>query len=124
MSKRLLGGLRRGFTLVEIMIVILIIGMLLTIALPNFIRAREGANAKACQDNMRQIVTAKERWSMEKQMPASATPTFADLVGSDAYLLNQPVCPGGGTYAIGNLTTQPTCTIGGTVGEFNAHVLP
>src|SRR5207249_12320140 len=55
----------RGFTLVEIMIVVLIIGMLMTIAMPQFQRARTGALARACQHNLKHIVGAKERWAMD-----------------------------------------------------------
>ena len=51
--------MRRAFTLVEIMIVVLIIGVLLGIAVPNFARAREQARAKACIQQLRLIDSAK-----------------------------------------------------------------
>jgi prepilin-type N-terminal cleavage/methylation domain-containing protein len=55
----------RGFTLVEIMIVVLIIGILMAIAVPQFIKARSSSRQKTVISNLRQIDGAKERWAME-----------------------------------------------------------
>jgi prepilin-type N-terminal cleavage/methylation domain-containing protein len=106
----------RGFTLVEIMIVVLIIGILLAIAVPNFVRARESSRAKACVANLKQIQAAKEQWAMDTNAAPTATPTQADLAPTDGsgYIKSWPRCPSGGTYTIGNLQTDPTCSIGGT----------
>ena len=52
---------KAGFTLVEIMIVVLIIGILLAIAIPNFVAARESARAKSCVGNLKQIDSAKQQ---------------------------------------------------------------
>ena len=56
---------KAGFTLVEIMIVVAIIGLLAAIAIPNFVRARTTAQMNACINNLRQIDSAKQQWALE-----------------------------------------------------------
>jgi prepilin-type N-terminal cleavage/methylation domain-containing protein len=112
---------RRAFTLVEIMIVVLIIGILLAIAIPNFIRARETSRAKSCQANLQQIDSAKEQWAMDNKKTTTDTPGSTDL--ATTYIKTYPSCPSGGTYTIAAIGTTPTCSIGGTAGTYNAHVL-
>jgi prepilin-type N-terminal cleavage/methylation domain-containing protein len=113
---------RNGFTLVEIMIVVLIIGVLLAVAVPQFMKSREGAHARACQHNLKQILGAKERWAMENNRGAADTPGWADL--TPFFVRAQPDCPGGGSYTIGSLAQLPICDVGGVRGEWNAHVIP
>ena len=115
-----------GFTLIEIMIVVLIIAVLLAIAIPNFLRARETSRAKACCANMRQIETAKEQWAMDTKAAADATPTAANLV--DEYIKGTadtlPLCPSSGTYTIGDMSTRPTCDgSGSAAGTYDDHIL-
>lgn len=101
---------KKGFTLVEIMIVVLIIGILLAIAVPNFIRARETSRSRSCVANLRQIDAAKEQWAMDNRA------ADGDAVGGTLwpdYIKREPECPSGGAYTINVIGTDPTCSIGG-----------
>ena len=83
---------KKGFTLVEIMIVVLIIGLLAAIAIPNFIKARKTSQMNACIDNMRVIEGAIELALMQGE-------TITDVealcgTGADAFIRgNEPKCP-------------------------------
>ena len=120
-------SLRRAFTLIEIMIVVLIIGILLAIAVPNFIRARESSRAKACVANLRQIDSAKEQWAMDNRISTgTAGPAMSVLAGtgSTTYIKTDPTCPSSGTYTVQPVATDPTCSYGTTAGTGSlAHVL-
>ena len=110
----------KGFTLVEIMIVVAIIAILAAVAIPNFISYRKQSQATACIANMKQIQSAKEMWYMN----SSTDPALTDLVGSDKKIKTTPICPAGGTYTVGDSTTDPTCSIAATLGSDYKHQLP
>jgi len=103
-----------GFTLVEIMIVVGIIGIILAMAMPNFMSSRRKARSKACINNLHQIHGAKQQWALDTNATATDTPTSADL--APVYLQMYPSCPAAGTYGIKAINTVPTCSIGTGVG--------
>ncbi len=104
----------KGFTLVEIMIVVAIIGILIAIAIPGFIRARSQSRMRACQENLTKLDGAKEQWALENNKKATDTPATSDLVKSDmtGYLKNFPNEPSGFSYTINAVGTNPTCSSG------------
>jgi prepilin-type N-terminal cleavage/methylation domain-containing protein len=102
-----------GFTLVEIMIVVMIIGLLAAIAVPSFIKAREATQTNACIENLRQISGAKDVWAIEEKKTGSDAPGWDNLVGIAQYIKSTPECPAGGTYTIAAVNTNPTCSIDG-----------
>ena len=70
---------KAGFTLVEIMIVVAIIGLLAAIAIPNFVRARENAQLNSILNNLRILDGAKDQWALEQKQGTGATPAWTDL---------------------------------------------
>ena len=121
-----------GFTLVEIMIVVLIIAVLTAIAIPAFMNAREQGRTKACVNNLRQISSAKMQYCLTNKLSGTATIPggMTTLVGSASYLRATPVCPSQGTYTLNTIDIEPTCSIGASgAGQFAAggsyyHGLP
>jgi len=101
----------QGFTLVEIMIVVAIIGLLAAIAIPNFVKARAASQRAACIANLKQIEGAKATWALEQKKVNTDTPTDGDLFGSTLYISTKPGCPASGTYALGAVSDNPTCTV-------------
>ena len=110
---------KAGFTLVEIMIVVAIIGLLAGIAIPNFIKARETARKNACINNLRLIDGAIQQWALEDNKNGTDS---VDLSKLTVYLgrggtgevngtgTGAVKCPSGGTYSVTTVDTKPTCS--------------
>jgi len=109
---------RHGFTLIEIMIVVLLIGVLALIGYPNMLRARLSVQKNICIENLAQIEAAKQMWGMEKAKDGASIPTDTDLVGPIATLVKKPVCPAGGVYEYNAIRDKPTCSLFG-----DGHIL-
>lgn len=74
---------KKGFTLVEIMIVVVIIGLLAAMAIPAFSKVRSTSQTKAVTNNLRQIASAADQFFIDQGVTEAA---YTDLVGSDKYI--------------------------------------
>ena len=99
---------RKAFTLIEIMIAVAIIGVLASIALPNFIKANAIAKKDSCLDNMRHIQNAEDLWALDTNGQTGQTPLKSDLVPS--YIWKWPTC-GSVEYAIPAVGSNAVCPI-------------
>ncbi len=115
----------KGFTLVEIMIVVAIIGIIIAIAVPAFLRARENSRGRACQENLLKMDGAVEQWALDFRQSNGSTVGLSGLVGPTLYLKRTPACPAGGQYdATFTVGTDPECTIGTTNDPYVPHIIP
>ena len=110
---------KSGFTLVEIMIVVAIIGLLAAIAIPSFMKSRTTSQQNACINNLRQIESAKEQWAMA-QNKSDGDPIVTTQVATYIKGGAMPGCPASGTYSYNKVGTTVTCT--GVAAT--SHVLP
>jgi prepilin-type N-terminal cleavage/methylation domain-containing protein len=120
-------GKKQGFTLVEIMIVVAIIGLLAAIAIPNFVKSRTTSQQNACINNLRLIDSSKQQWALEQRQQSSNLPAGSDLQpylgrGNNGELPTCPVDPQNSfttSYNPNPISTPPACLI-----VSSTHILP
>ena len=113
----------RGFSLLEIMIVVALIGMLAGIAIPNLVKARSQSQVNACLNNLRCIDNATQEWALEHLKGPNSTLVFDDI---QPYLKSEVLCPSAGagatfatSYTVSTVSNKPSCQI-----VPSKHVLP
>lgn len=105
----------RGFTLIEIMIVVVILSLLLSVAIPNYFKSHSMSKTTVCKNNLKQITGAVEQWALDNNIPGGTVPNDAQeaQIYADYMRGGKPECPGGGQYIIYAVGANPQvrCTL-------------
>lgn len=105
--------MKQGFTLVEIMIVVAIIGLLAAIAIPSFMKARTQSQMNACINNLRMLEAGKEQWALAQKKSSGDPVATDDEAAVLAYVKNPSSatnCPSGGTVTFNAVGTNASCS--------------
>ncbi|NQU73257.1 MAG: prepilin-type N-terminal cleavage/methylation domain-containing protein [Candidatus Omnitrophica bacterium] len=108
---------KRGFTFMEFLLVVVLLGIMVGIVVPNAIKIRDRANINVCKNHLRQIQIAKEQWALENNKGDTDFPLAADL---DPYIPDETAslyCPLDAaksfatSYNILDVMNNPSCKI-------------
>jgi len=113
----------KGFTIVEIMVVAGIMAIIVAIAATAWMRARENARSRACQENLQKISESKEVYALENRLANGNPVNLTDLYKGDGtgYLKSEPYCPAGGKYNVQPIGSDPDCDYIVTMPGINPH---
>jgi len=107
----------QAFSLYELCIVVAIIGLLCSMAVRGYAKAREATQREVCVENLEKIHAMKVVWAIEHEAGDGRQPSLADLepfFGGERF----PICPAGGTYVIGKVKDPPSCSAGHKLESF------
>ncbi len=100
-----------GFTLIEILFVVIVIGILAAIAIPRIVTSTATAKANACKANQAIINTQIEQYHLDT---GSWPSSLSDVTESKTYFPDgAPTCPSGGTYSMSTSTHRVSCSVSG-----------
>ena len=100
----------QGFTLIEVLAVVVVVGIIAAIALPRFLGVKSDAEAKACMGNQASINVQVERYYTVN----GSWPAIAAITGSTDYFPDgAPTCPSSGTYTLSSTTHRVSCSVSG-----------
>jgi len=120
--------MKEGFTLVELMIVVAILGLLVTLGVPGYVRSRNIARANACLTNLRMIENAADQYRIDSSLTLSEKtdielfwPASSGIKDVSSYINKQLSCPTGGFYLGGDNSTGTAANdlVGDTTIEAN-----
>ena len=99
----------KGFTLIEIMIVVAIVAIVLSIAIPNFFNMNAISKRTVCINNLTKITAAVEQWAIDNNIPngANITSQQENDIYNNYFIGGKPTCPSGGEYVINAVGTNP-----------------
>lgn len=119
------GRFKKGFTLVEIMVVLAIFAIIIAIAGATWLRSREISRSQGCQENLQKIDQAKEVYALENKLPDGTNVAMESLYASDGsgYIKRRPECPASGVYTANPIGENPTCDYTVTMSGVKPHQL-